>query len=169
MADDETMRDPVVPLGPWEAPASLNYAYRIPTRAVPKARRYKKQARRLKTSGAPRGDGCVVYAVSTAKGVKIGVSARLGNRIRRLSGRLLAALPVTQSAAREVEARTLEALGRLPEDRSEWVAGKTDEDAVAALHSAWRAVSRYMHVDPALTPDEARRQRIALAIPIHIG
>lgn len=157
MANEDYVEDP------WGAPptmSTIGVSQRLigqspPVRATRKPR--------LRTSGFLRHNRPGFVYVATAKGaVKIGITHNPDARVRSLRAKLVVALPVVPAAAIDVETMALEMLGRCHLAPSEWVRVPPQE-AIDAVRAALDAVGRYRHADPALTEDEARRARIALA------
>ena len=118
----------------------------------------------LTTVGTIAEDGTAyVYAAATQDGrIKIGMTARKDQRIRDLAARLIFAVEVVRSAAKEIETHALRLLGQGAGD-GEYVARATPSEATFAVKEAFRLVGGYRHVDPALTEDDARKARIRAA------
>lgn len=158
MANEDYVEDP------WGAPPTMSSAgvSQILISRAPPVQATRKA--RIRTSGFLRHDRPGFVYVARAKGmVKIGITNSPEARMRSLRAKLVIAVPVVPAAAIEVETLALEALGRCHLAPSEWV-NVPERQAVGAVLSALLAVSRYRHADPALTEDEARRARIALAM-----
>jgi hypothetical protein len=103
-----------------------------------------------------------VYVGQARSGaIKIGMSGDPERRCRGLHVRLIHAVEVTPSAAKDVETEALQNLGRRMGE-GEWVQ-VCAEDGIAAVSAAFASVGRSRHVDPALSEDEARQHRIILA------
>lgn len=101
-----------------------------------------------------------VYALSMPGGrVKIGQSGNPANRARQLGGILLGSIPVARGAALEVEAEALRMLGAVAGEGETAIA--SNAAALHAIATAYADVGRRMHVDPTISAEEARRQRIA--------
>ena len=90
------------------------------------------------------------------------MTARKDQRIRNLAARLIFAVEVVRSAAKEIETHALRLLGQGAGD-GEYVARATPSEATFAVKEAFRLVGGYRHVDPALTEDDARKARIRAA------
>ena len=120
----------------------------------------KRYANRLRTSGylAP-GKPAVVYVAGEDGRVKVGMTTDVASREANLRTRIRFVLSVVPDAARDVEGLALTKLGRSNLLPGEWVS-VTLEEAQTALCEAWHAVARYRRVDPDITEDDARRQRI---------
>lgn len=103
----------------------------------------------------------VYVGVARRGAVKIGMTADPARRARSLGVRMALVLEVVPSAAKEVEQealRMVEAVRR----QGEWF-GADENAAIRAVRAAFDAVGRRQHVDPAITADQARKNRVALA------
>lgn len=103
----------------------------------------------------------VYVGVSKRGRVKVGITSNLDRRAGELGIRMVRYFPVLPVAALEIETRALVLLDRKRGD-GEWVPNLADE-AGAAILAAMDEVRRYRHIDPHLSPDEARLLRIRLA------
>lgn len=116
---------------------------------------------RKRGADLPADQPAFVYLIRKARDrrIKVGISGNPERRAEHLQSKLVRAWQVVPEAAADVE---FEALTILRVEDGEWLLG-TEAEAIAAVERAIAAVARRRHVDPAITADEARRQRIALA------
>lgn len=157
MANEDYVEDP------WGAPPTMSNAWTSQaTTRVPPVRATRKPHAKTRGGLKPGQPGFVYVAVARGA-VKIGVTSRPDGRARDLRAKMAHVVPVVPAAAIEVETMALDRLGRCHLAPSEWVSATVGE-AIAAVDGAMAAVGRYRRVDPAITEDEARRARIALAI-----
>jgi len=127
-----------------------------------------KQRGKLITSGSIGEASCAfIYIGRKSDSVlKIGMTTRPEARCRELGVKLLWTIAVVGSSARMVETYAHQELGALQHD-TEWVKCSY-ERAVKAVCLAWRKAERIAHVDPRITPDEARRKRVAICADVNI-
>ena len=108
-------------------------------------------------------DVAFVYVGVSKRGeVKVGMSENPDRRCASLGVRLHYQHPVLPSAAKVVETRALAILGNRLGD-GEWVLSSPGK-AEAAVRAAYLEISRFRRASPYLTEDEARRERISLAM-----
>jgi hypothetical protein len=155
MTDDEDAPDP------WAAPDRMkvgtNYIFFRSPPLQHAARR------RQKTYGSLRkGKPAFVYVAAAAGLTKVGVTSDPIRRAKEIGASMAYVLAVTVEAAKDVEEVALRKLGRTYNEPEEWVIAPPDA-AISAVQDAWREVSRYRRVDPAITEEDARRQRIGVA------
>jgi hypothetical protein len=161
MEEREVLRN--TPTGPV-------YKAVIPRQRMPKGyrparvvkERFPRHALTTQGTVAPDGDACVYVAGTRDGRLKIGMSARRENRMVRLAARLVFAIEVVRDAAKEVETQALRLLGNQRGD-GEYVSNASPEQAIAAVREAYRIVGAYRHVDPAITAETAKQERIRRA------
>jgi hypothetical protein len=158
MANDE-----YEPTG-WDAPRGMSRGRgswsRMATRGGKALSVWRPTTAKRTRGAAGGGEACFVYAAAGRRGIKIGITSDPQKRAKDVRARLVYSLEVVRDAARDVEGLALTMLGRYNDMPGEWAVA-TEDEAIKALRGAWAAVGRFRHVDPDLTPDEARRQRIA--------
>lgn len=115
--------------------------------------------RMVRTSGVVSAEPAIYIGQFGPRLFKIGQSGEPGARCRNLGAKLVYWRSVTREAAREVEAEALISLGATT-DCVETVVATYDE-VLRAVANAFERVSRRMHVDPTISAEEARAQRIA--------
>lgn len=158
MTDDDDAPDP------WAAPVRAGaWVSQICNHAPPAIALPKPVRQFTRTRGALRkGLPAFVYVAGTDGMAKVGITSNPARRQRALCARVVYATQVQPSAALEVETVALGYLGRSDVQAGEWVR-TTIPEAIEAVRRAVAAVSRYCHVDPALSAEDARKMRIALA------
>lgn len=117
---------------------------------------------RLITKGAIRTKPeAFVYVGVRQERIKIGMSSNPLSRCRSLGADLTFTVPVVVAAAKMVETYALQQLGARQGD-GEWVVCTIDE-AIDAVCVAWMTAGRAVHVNPLITDEEARLDRVRAA------
>ena len=115
--------------------------------------------RPITTYGRVKDTGDVyVYAFSKRGKIKIGMTGRLFERQSELGARLLFCVPVVAQAAKAIETEALRLLGATV-GSGEWVWNKPSA-AKQAIMMAYESMSRSMHVDPMISAEQARQERV---------
>jgi hypothetical protein len=110
-------------------------------------------------------DDAYVYVAELRGGkIKIGITARLEERMIGLRGKLVFSVAVVRDAAREIETEALRILRNSRGDGEVVRMFRTQIEAADAVKRAYAVVGGYRHVDPSITEDEARRARIAKVV-----
>lgn len=124
----------------------------------------RKHRRTRRTRGGLRKNAIEAWVyVATAEdgAVKVGISSNIPQRMRTIGGELRLMVSVAPEAAPHVETEAFQLLGH-DLDAGEWLRVRPEE-AMAAVWTAYTATARRMCVIPGVSPDDARKMRIALA------